>query len=291
MKLDRGGMKRGSDCRRLATLMTVACFCAFLAETLTAGPVDKVNVRRTGGTYTATFSILGDSVAATAVFPEGFVAGGLGCSTDAECDDGLFCNGVESCTDFCVPGEPPVCDDGNPDTIDTCNEGLDSCEHNVGTCQPRIFALVVPEGITLNIYTVTQDGVPAAFDPDIPDFALLNDALEDAGYLGEGTDAYTLRVYLNTCNYMVKSELEIIFSTKGGGGAFVELPQFMVATTTEDDLNAAPLTEVALAKEQIVVLAVPAVSHWGMLALLLSLLVLARTGFAIRNRADDGRGT
>lgn len=45
------------------------------------------------------------------------------CSTDAECDDGLVCNGSESCqAGACVPGAPPVCDDGVDCTVDSCSE-------------------------------------------------------------------------------------------------------------------------------------------------------------------------
>jgi hypothetical protein len=56
---------------------------------------------------------------------------GLPCTEDADCDDGLYCNGAE----FCHPaGEcrrpPPVdCEDDDPCTIDTCIEETDSCEN------------------------------------------------------------------------------------------------------------------------------------------------------------------
>ncbi|HEY8426878.1 MAG TPA: putative metal-binding motif-containing protein, partial [Sandaracinaceae bacterium] len=46
------------------------------------------------------------------------------CERARDCDDGLFCNGVETCIDtFCMPGEPP-CDS---DT-ETCDETADRCE-------------------------------------------------------------------------------------------------------------------------------------------------------------------
>ena len=43
---------------------------------------------------------------------------------DAVCDDGLFCNGIESCslTADCEAGPPPPLDDGVACTIDTCDE-------------------------------------------------------------------------------------------------------------------------------------------------------------------------
>ena len=53
------------------------------------------------------------------------------------CDDGLFCNGLETCdetgtagvvTGICVPGTPPVCDNGLfCDGLEICDEGTDSC--------------------------------------------------------------------------------------------------------------------------------------------------------------------
>ncbi len=49
------------------------------------------------------------------------------CDFDADCDDGLFCNGAETCVaDVCVAGTPP-CDDGVSCTADTCDEGADTC--------------------------------------------------------------------------------------------------------------------------------------------------------------------
>jgi hypothetical protein len=52
-----------------------------------------------------------------------------GCTTDADCGDGLFCNGVEICDEpicLCYPGTPP-CDDGDPCTLDGCDEDQESC--------------------------------------------------------------------------------------------------------------------------------------------------------------------
>lgn len=50
------------------------------------------------------------------------------CVADEHCDDGLFCNGVESCVEGrCAAGAPPVCDDGVACTIDDCDPVTDSC--------------------------------------------------------------------------------------------------------------------------------------------------------------------
>ena len=51
---------------------------------------------------------------------------------DSKCDDGLWCNGAETCdpTKGCQPGTAPDCSDGIDCTIDSCNEDTDECEHS-----------------------------------------------------------------------------------------------------------------------------------------------------------------
>jgi carboxypeptidase T len=52
------------------------------------------------------------------------------CIDNGDCDDGLFCNGAETCVSgTCQPGTPPDCDDGISCTDDSCNEDTDSCDH------------------------------------------------------------------------------------------------------------------------------------------------------------------
>ncbi len=51
------------------------------------------------------------------------------CREDSDCDDGLFCNGAESCAlGLCEGGAAVVCDDGIDCTIDRCDEEDDACE-------------------------------------------------------------------------------------------------------------------------------------------------------------------
>ena len=53
-----------------------------------------------------------------------------GCDVSAECDDGLYCNGVEVCVSgVCLYGSPVDCDDGLGCTMDSCNESADGCDH------------------------------------------------------------------------------------------------------------------------------------------------------------------
>ncbi|MCC7535403.1 MAG: hypothetical protein IT379_04285 [Deltaproteobacteria bacterium] len=83
--------------------------------------------------------------------------GVLECATP--CDDGLLCNGIETCdlrTGLCVPGEQDPCDDGVECTIDVCDPVGDVCVNTpmardadgdgVGACagdcddeNPRVF--------------------------------------------------------------------------------------------------------------------------------------------------------
>ncbi|MDI7269596.1 MAG: hypothetical protein QME96_16535, partial [Myxococcota bacterium] len=53
------------------------------------------------------------------------------------CQDGLYCNGQETCTCWgqCEPGAPVNCDDGNPLTVDRCIEGPPpGCDHGIREC-------------------------------------------------------------------------------------------------------------------------------------------------------------
>jgi len=56
------------------------------------------------------------------------------CTTDADCDDGLRCNGMETCITgrgMCIPGDAVDCDDGNECTIDSCSETGGMCQYDV----------------------------------------------------------------------------------------------------------------------------------------------------------------
>src|SRR5262249_16381717 len=75
-------------------------------------------------------------------------AGGLRarivCQSNAACDDGNFCNGVETCspaTGFCQPGTPPSCADANPCTVDTCSTAANGCVHDAAAANGSACAL------------------------------------------------------------------------------------------------------------------------------------------------------
>ena len=55
-----------------------------------------------------------------------------GCTSNGQCDNGLYCDGVETCnlgTGVCQNGAPPNCSDGVACTTDTCDEASDLCLH------------------------------------------------------------------------------------------------------------------------------------------------------------------
>jgi hypothetical protein len=53
-------------------------------------------------------------------------------TNDLVCDDGQFCNGVETCdaVDGCQEGAAPACDDGVVCTTDACDEDADACDND-----------------------------------------------------------------------------------------------------------------------------------------------------------------
>jgi len=88
-----------------------------------------------------------------------------GCSTP--CDDGLFCNGVESCVNGqCVAGSSP-CDDGVGCTVDGCDEQTDTCASapNDALCDDGVAC----DGAeTCDPVGDCQAGVPLSCDDGVP---------------------------------------------------------------------------------------------------------------------------
>jgi hypothetical protein len=64
------------------------------------------------------------------------------CSTDGDCDDGLYCNGTETCqAGSCIPGSSVTCDDSVYCTDDSCDETGDACEFvpNNANCDDSVY--------------------------------------------------------------------------------------------------------------------------------------------------------
>jgi hypothetical protein len=64
----------------------------------------------------------------------------IGCSTDADCDDGVYCNGAETCANnVCQTGTPPNCPDDGLfcNGSEVCDEVNQTCGHSGDPCDER----------------------------------------------------------------------------------------------------------------------------------------------------------
>jgi len=114
-----------------------------------------------------------------------------GCTTDEECDDGLYCNGVEYCgaQNQCVsPGSPCPGPDGDYDCSETCNEATDDCSANDpngsaclgGTCSSGICVGIPTETICDDGLDNDADGTIDCDDSDcVNDPFCINNACGD----------------------------------------------------------------------------------------------------------------
>jgi hypothetical protein len=70
-----------------------------------------------------------DSIACTEDFCDEEAGGCLNVPDNGPCDDGLWCNGAETCDPGvgCLAGSTAACDDGVACTVDTCDEPSRSC--------------------------------------------------------------------------------------------------------------------------------------------------------------------
>ncbi|MCW5891212.1 MAG: right-handed parallel beta-helix repeat-containing protein [bacterium] len=99
-------------------------------------------------------TVVGDVDAAPfAATPPACVA----CNADAQCNDGLACNGVETCDlggGLCLAGTPIACDDGNACTTDTCVDPLGTC-----ASAPVADGTSCDDGVTCSVPDTCQAGV------------------------------------------------------------------------------------------------------------------------------------
>jgi hypothetical protein len=101
-----------------------------------------------------------------------------GCLLDADCTNGLFCDGSEVCsTGVCLPGTPPVIDDGIACTDDSCDEGSDLVVNipNDASCDNGLFC----DGAEwCEAATDCQTGTPPTIDDGI---TCTDDVCDEAG--------------------------------------------------------------------------------------------------------------
>jgi cysteine-rich repeat protein len=118
------------------------------------------------------------------------------CIDDAGCDDGLFCNGRETCdvdTGLCSPGVAPDTDDGVGCTVDACDEDTGEVVHTprdarcndgvfcdgVERCRPDTGCVDGPPPVLSDGVRCTTDRCDEALDfvEHLPDDAACDDGL------------------------------------------------------------------------------------------------------------------
>ncbi len=111
-------------------------------------------------------------------------ASGSGCNSSAQCNDGLFCNGTETCVSGnCQAGTPVNCGDGVACTTDGCNESTDSCTHtpNNLACSDGFFCT--------GTETCTLSGCQAGVTVDCDDAnACTTDSCDELGDVCQHVD-------------------------------------------------------------------------------------------------------
>src|SRR5262245_54009550 len=118
-------------------VLLAACATSPSNEPASAGDFSNGKGGETSASIASVGSATGNTGATSATGGSGAAGGsssssaggGPPCQSDADCDDGVFCNGAEVClTGVCHLGSSP-CDDKVPCTLDTCDEATDACGH------------------------------------------------------------------------------------------------------------------------------------------------------------------
>jgi hypothetical protein len=95
------------------------------------------------------------------------------CGTDADCNDGKLCNGMETCSSGqCAAGVPPTCNDGVACTVDACDAIQNACvglPDNTAcggglTCQPASGCAAAPSVALSSSCAAEQALYPASID-------------------------------------------------------------------------------------------------------------------------------
>jgi cysteine-rich repeat protein len=115
--------------------------------------------------------------------------GACGGGEDLDCNDGLFCNGKESCDSVkgCQAGQAPETDDGVECTVDTCDEELDAVKHapNNAVCDNAQYcdgkeSCDAQQGCMAGQAPEVSDGVACTQDSCDEDKDVIVNAIDDA---------------------------------------------------------------------------------------------------------------
>ncbi len=108
-----------------AVLVTTPIYLAEFRYVASANAVGSFTVKLLGNTGDlGALTIVSDQSQAALIFPDDPAIINILCTGNAQCNDGLFCNGVESCAaGICVSGTAPCPQPGLP----FCDENLNAC--------------------------------------------------------------------------------------------------------------------------------------------------------------------
>jgi hypothetical protein len=108
---------------------------------------------------------------------------GESCLSNADCDDGDFCSGIEQCVQgTCY--QTPRCDDGNPCTTDVCVEvPVQTCKSSCAATGPSDSCcgnaacsdapMCIGETYAFQVTELTQESPPCPFAPAVLDAILI----------------------------------------------------------------------------------------------------------------------
>ena len=142
------------------------------------GSAASVGATLSLGVHTVVLTVTDDG-GETASNSAVITVGAVGCMTQADCDDGVFCNGAEVCDPVldCQPGTPVVVDDSVACTDDSCDEIVNAVVNavNNANCDNGQFC----DGSEICSATLDcQPGTPVVVDDSV---ACTVDACDEVG--------------------------------------------------------------------------------------------------------------
>ncbi len=107
------------------------------------------------------------------------------CAQSSDCDDGVFCNGLELClAGSCQPGTPPECRDAFSCTVAECDFTVDACTFDRSACPPCLVDQDCDDGVFCNGQERCIDGFCGGGTAPVCDdgnSCTLNECREDLG--------------------------------------------------------------------------------------------------------------
>ncbi|MDD5031574.1 MAG: LamG domain-containing protein [Patescibacteria group bacterium] len=155
-------------------------------------------------TDVCSYSSIGTHTAKVIAVKEGIFAEArtqviIGCSQNSDCDDGLSCNGQETClNNTCQAGTPITCEDSVACTIDACDEETNSCSFtpNDNACLPLPYSCTSCACDSLSGCVYSPIGCESAVDDSLKLYLPMSGNASDAS--GNGNNGIVSGAALTT---------------------------------------------------------------------------------------------